>query len=158
MAGIEDLIGSVMGGQGGVDLGKLTRMAGPLMEMIQNQGGLGNLVSQLQNSPIGAQVNSWIGTGANESVSSEQVEQALGADTVQELAQESGLSEQEVAGGLSALLPNLINRVTPNGSLPGTDQIQGILKGLPGGDSLQSMLGNLPGGLGGLLGGGGQSS
>lgn len=157
MAGIEDLIGSVMGGQGGFDLGKLTQMAGPLMEMIQKQGGLGSIVSQLQNSPIGSQVNSWIGTGSNESVSPDQVEQALGADKVQELAQESGLSEQDVAGGLSALLPNLINQVTPNGSIPGADQIQGILKGLPGGDSLQSMLGNLPGGLGGLLGGGSQS-
>lgn len=151
MAGLSDLLSGVLGGghsSGGADISKLIQ---PVLEMIQKNGGLQNLLGQLQNSPIGSQVNSWIGGGQNEPVSGDQVAAAVGETQVEELAAETGMSTEEVKGGLSELLPNLVDKFTPGGQVPGADQVQDVIKNIPGADQLQSQLGGL---LSGILGGG----
>ncbi|WP_034294136.1 YidB family protein [Herbaspirillum sp. RV1423] len=110
-----------------------------LAMLANNQsGGLGGLLGNLQNAGLGQIVDSWIGTGQNQPISGEQVEQALGNDQLSGLAQAAGISEVDVAGHLSQILPGLVDHLTPNGQLPESD------------DNLGSQLGSL---LGGLLGG-----
>lgn len=85
----------------------------------QMAGGLGGLTELLRNSGLGDAVESWIGTGANQSVSAEQVGQALDqSGHLQQLADAAGISKDQAAQHLSELLPEIINRLTPNGSLP----------------------------------------
>ena len=67
---------------------------------------------------MGGLVSSWIGTGENQAVSGEQITQTFGNDKIQEIAQKLGISEAEASGGLAALLPQMIDKLTPEGKLP----------------------------------------
>ncbi len=144
MAGIQDMLTSFMG-SGGQMPADLQKLAQPILDMIQQNGGLQQIIGQLQNSPIGEQVNSWLGTGPNETVSAEQVKEAM-PNAVEDLAQETGMSAEQVSTSISELLPNLIDKLSPTGQLPGADQVTDVIKNLPGGDQLSGMLGGLLGG------------
>ena len=137
--------GAASSAAGALDPAKLAALAGPLVALIGERGGLSSVLGQLQDSPIGAQVSSWIGGGPNEPVSAEQEADAA-PEAVQELAQETGMSAEEVSSGLSQLLPGLINSLTPGGAVPGADQLGAIVGSLPGGDTLKGVLGGLLGG------------
>jgi uncharacterized protein YidB (DUF937 family) len=81
-------------------------------------GGLSGIVEQLTNKGLGGLVSSWIGTGENQPVSGEQIEQTFGSEKIQEIAQKLGISGVDASGGLAALLPQIIDRLTPEGKLP----------------------------------------
>ena len=80
-------------------------------------GGLGDLIGKLTSGGV-PQVNSWVGPGANEPVQPGQLGGALGQSTLNELSQKTGMSQQELLAGLAAVLPQLINHLTPNGRVP----------------------------------------
>jgi uncharacterized protein YidB (DUF937 family) len=81
-------------------------------------GGLGGLLSQFQQKGLGDVMNSWIGSGQNQPISPNQLGSALGPQIIKILAQKSGLSEQEITSHLSQILPNVVDKLTPNGRLP----------------------------------------
>jgi uncharacterized protein YidB (DUF937 family) len=73
----------------------------------------------LSQAGLGQQVDSWIGGGANEPVSPADLSGALGGSgALQSLAETTGMSQDDVAASLSEGLPELIDRLTPNGQLP----------------------------------------
>lgn len=141
--GLGGLLGGLLGGQQqqGGSAGGLGDLLGGLLGGGQAQqagtqvaGGLGGLIDLLNNSGLGDQVQSWIGTGENQTVSAEQIQATLGqADTLGQIAQDAGVSEQEAAGGLAELLPGLINKLTPNGQIDAGD-IASVLGSLLGGN------------------------
>ena len=76
---------------------------------------------------------SWIGTGANAPVSGEQIKDALGSDTVTQIAEKAGVAPDAALGGLAALLPQLVDKLTPDGKVPeGTDLVSQGLNMLKG--------------------------
>jgi uncharacterized protein YidB (DUF937 family) len=81
-------------------------------------GGLGGLLNQFQQSGLGDVVKSWIGPGQNQPISPNQLGSALGPQIIKVLAQKTGMSEQEITAHLSQILPNAVNRLTPNGRMP----------------------------------------
>ena len=81
-------------------------------------GGLGGLMDKLQQGGLGNVTNSWIGSGQNQPVSPNQVGSALGPNIIKTLAQQSGLSEDELTKQLSQVLPGVVDKLTPNGRLP----------------------------------------
>jgi len=81
-------------------------------------GGLQGLVDRFHAQGLGSIVNSWVSTGQNQAISPEQITHALGADRVQQAAQASGTPASAVAAQLAALLPNVIDKLTPQGSVP----------------------------------------
>jgi len=81
-------------------------------------GGLGGLLNQFQQSGLGDVVKSWIGTGQNQPISPNQLGAALGPQIIKILAQQTGMSEQEISTHLSQILPNVVDKLTPNGRLP----------------------------------------
>ena len=81
-------------------------------------GGLTDIVGKLTAGGNAAQVNSWVGNGANLPIQPGQLGSALGPQTISDLAARSGLSEQELLAQLSKVLPQLINNLTPAGRLP----------------------------------------
>jgi uncharacterized protein YidB (DUF937 family) len=81
-------------------------------------GGLGGLLEKLQQGGLGNVTNSWIGSGQNQPVSPNQVGSALGPNIIKTLAQQSGLSEDELTKQLSQVLPGVVDKLTPNGRLP----------------------------------------
>jgi uncharacterized protein YidB (DUF937 family) len=80
--------------------------------------GLGGLLDKLQQGGLSNATNSWVGSGQNQPVSSNQLSSALGPDIIKALAQRSGLSEEDVGKQLSQVLPGLVDKLTPNGRLP----------------------------------------
>jgi uncharacterized protein YidB (DUF937 family) len=89
-----------------------------LLNMVGGEGGLGRFVQNFQERGLSDVVNSWVSTGENLPITSEQLEQGLGKDQVQQLAERSGVALQSVLPMLSQLLPNVIDKLTPQGSVP----------------------------------------
>ena len=81
-------------------------------------GGLLGLVNTLRQLGLNDVVSSWISTGENKPISPEQVQNALGEGQINQMAQNMGVSHQEVSTGLAGLLPQLIDKLTPDGKLP----------------------------------------
>ena len=81
-------------------------------------GGLGELVKQFQQNGHGDVANSWVSNGTNKPISPSQLEQALSPEIVQELSQHTGQQPQDVLAELSRSLPDVVNKLTPDGRLP----------------------------------------
>ena len=84
-------------------------------------GGLGDLVRQLQQGGHGAAANSWVGNGPNQAISPGDLGKALGADQINSLMSQTGMSRDELLSGLAQRLPDAVHELTPDGRLP-TDQ------------------------------------
>ncbi|NVN85747.1 MAG: DUF937 domain-containing protein [Rhodopseudomonas sp.] len=81
-------------------------------------GGLGDLLKQFQQSGHGDTANSWVGPGPNRQIAPNDLANALGADQIEMLTSQTGLSREELFEGLSQQLPEVIDRLTPDGRLP----------------------------------------
>jgi uncharacterized protein YidB (DUF937 family) len=81
-------------------------------------GGLGGLLNKLQQGGLSNATNSWVGSGQNEPVSPGQLGSTLGPNIIKTLAQQTGLSEDELTKQLSQVLPGVVDKLTPNGRLP----------------------------------------
>jgi uncharacterized protein YidB (DUF937 family) len=112
------LLDSVVGalGQGGggsqPDLMKI------VLDLVQQSGGLPGLLSKLQQGGLADQAASWVSTGPNQSVSADQIGGALGGDLLGSLARQAGMGQGDLAGSLAQMLPQLIDRMTPDGQVP----------------------------------------
>ena len=84
----------------------------------ENPPCLGDLIEHFRNSGLGKQADSWVSTGQNEPVDETQMGQALGPDLLDTLAQQTGLSRDELLKRLSAVLPQAVDHLTPGGNLP----------------------------------------
>jgi uncharacterized protein YidB (DUF937 family) len=102
LGGLGDLLGSLLGGSG---------------------GGLGDLLAQFQRAGLGAQAESWVNSGRNEPISPDAVERVFGHDALAQLARQAGISEADAARGLSQLLPEVVDRVTPDGRVPPQNEL-----------------------------------
>ena len=120
------LLGKVLGGGSSQN---------PLMDIVlclitnPQTGGLQGLIQTFKEKGLGDAVSSWISTGENQSVSGDQIQLALGGNFIQEIAKQLGSSKSEVSGGLANLLPEIIDKLTPSGTLPEGDALnQGLNK------------------------------
>jgi len=87
-------------------------------------GGLSGLVGKLTSAGAGSQVNSWVGGGANQPIDPSHLGAALGPDVLSQLSARTGLTQQQLVEGLSQVLPQLVNNLTPNGRLPTAAEAQ----------------------------------
>jgi uncharacterized protein YidB (DUF937 family) len=86
-------------------------------------GGLGGLIDQFRQNGLEDAINSWIGTGPNQPVSAGQLHRALGQNTVENLSEQTGLSQDDLLAQLSQLLPGVVDKLTPNGRLPAASDL-----------------------------------
>jgi uncharacterized protein YidB (DUF937 family) len=108
MGMFDGILGGVVGAE----------MATVVNGLIQKHGGIQGIVSQLEQQGLGGTVRSWVGTGANQAITPDQIHQAFGSDTVNELAAKVGLSPDVLAAKLSQVLPQAIDKLTPTGMVP----------------------------------------
>ncbi|MBO1904997.1 DUF937 domain-containing protein [Microvirga sp. 3-52] len=99
-------LGGLLGGLGGQNPGGLL------------SGGLGELVDSFRQNGQGDIAESWVGTGPNKEVAPQQLEQAIGPDVLAALAQQTGLSREEIVARLSRELPQAVDQYTPEGRIP----------------------------------------
>jgi uncharacterized protein YidB (DUF937 family) len=88
-------------------------------------GGLGDLLNQFQQKGLGDKADSWVSNGPNKQVAPGDLANALGADQIESLSAQSGLSRDELLQGLSQYLPGVINHLTPDGRLPDENELSG---------------------------------
>lgn len=112
----DSVVGALAGGQSGGD----SPLLNVVMQLINNPqtGGLGGLVESFQQGGLGDIVNSWVSTGQNLPISAEQIQAVLGGGKLQEIAAQLGVSTEQASGGLADLLPQLVDKLTPNGQVP----------------------------------------
>lgn len=111
--------------------------AGGLGDLLKGQGGVGGLVEKFSQAGLGDVVGSWVGKGANATISAEQIQAVIGHGPIADIAAKMGISPQQASETLAGLLPEAIDRLTPGGHADGADDL----------------LNKLPGGLGGVIGG-----
>jgi uncharacterized protein YidB (DUF937 family) len=105
---------------GGVDAAALARAAAALLGGRQDgaPAGLAGLRTAFERAGLGDAFDSWVATGANTPITAADLERALGAESVGWLARSTGADPARVAAGLAAVLPELVNQLTPTGVLP----------------------------------------
>ncbi len=143
---LDSVLGQVLGGaaqqqpQGGGlgGLGDLGGLAGALGGLLANNGGaggLGGLVSKFEQAGLGDVIGSWIGKGENLPVTGGQLQDALGGDTIANIASKLGINAQTLLPMLATMLPALIDQLTPHGKVPeqglgNHDDLLGSISGL----------------------------
>jgi uncharacterized protein YidB (DUF937 family) len=124
--GLGGVLGSMLGGgQGG---GGQAALLNIVLEMLANKGGgaaggggmggLGDLLSKFQQGGLGDIASSWVGKGENMPISGDQLQSVLGSDMIASIAAQLGMSHGDTASQLSQLLPEVVDRVTPQGQVP----------------------------------------
>lgn len=76
-------------------------------------------------------MNSWVSTGQNLPITPSQVEQGLGGDLLSQLASQAGLSSGAAGSQLAGLLPDVVDKLTPNGKTEaaGLEQLLKLVQG-----------------------------
>lgn len=120
--GLGGLLSGLAGGTGSSGLGQLAGMLGGASAGGLLSGGLSDLMRQFQQSGRGDIADSWVGRGPNREIAPEELEQALGRDTLQTLSDETGRPYADVLSELSRSLPDSIDQLTPEGHLPSEEE------------------------------------
>ena len=108
-----------------------------VLGMLQNhEGGIGGLIEKFKEKGLGDIASSWVGTGENLPITAEQLKGVLGNETLGQMASQLGVSGDHLSGQLSGLLPQIIDKLTPNGQVAG---------GAGGGFDLSQAIGMLQG-------------
>lgn len=129
--GLLDMVTGALGGSAG----NQGNMMNVVLQMLSNsgqQGGLAGIAKMFQDKGMGDQIASWIGTGQNQSISADQIRNVFGGGQLGQIASQLGLNEQQAAGGLAELLPQVVDKLTPNGEMPQGDLMEqglALLKG-----------------------------
>jgi uncharacterized protein YidB (DUF937 family) len=123
--GLGDILGGLLGGKPGGAGGGLGGLPGGLGGLLAGgaagsvlSGGLDKLLKDLQSSGHGTTAQSWVSKGDNEEIAPGDLEKALGADAINALTNQTGMSRSELLDGLSKNLPELVDQLTPDGRLP----------------------------------------
>jgi uncharacterized protein YidB (DUF937 family) len=108
MGMLDGLLGGIVG----------AGMVSVVNDILEKHGGVQGVVSEFEQNGLGATVKSWVGTGPNQPISADDVHKVLGPDLLQQLSEKSGLSVQDLAQRLSHVLPQAVDKLTPNGAVP----------------------------------------
>jgi uncharacterized protein YidB (DUF937 family) len=111
-------LGGSQGHQGGIDN----------VQQLFGDGGLQGIMSKLTSSGMGQQVQSWIGTGQNQPISGNDVQQAVDPAQLQQMAQQQGMTPDEFSSHVAQALPDMVDQATPEGMVP--QQASGNLKNM----------------------------
>jgi uncharacterized protein YidB (DUF937 family) len=120
MSALMALLASQAGGGTGSAAGTRGE-AGPTSEF----DGLAGLAERFRRAGQGDTVDSWIGTGQNRPISPNQLSDALGTNTVDSLARRTGMEQQDLLSQLAAILPGIVDQLTPQGRLPEQRDLSG---------------------------------
>ena len=113
------------GGMGGL-LGSLLPMLGGLLA----GGGLQKVLAGFQANGLTAQANSWVGTGENEPISGADVRKVVGEEDLANIATALGVSEDEAANAVARVLPEVVDRVSPDGHLAPAGELDSTFEAL----------------------------
>lgn len=126
--GLLDQIAGALGGQMGDGSGQ-NQMMQLVLQLLQNHpGGLQGLIEQFTRAGLGQQAASWVSTGQNLPISAEDLMKVFGrgGGQLQDMLSKLGMQQSEAMGGLAQMLPDVVDRLTPNGSVQDDMVAQGL--------------------------------
>jgi uncharacterized protein YidB (DUF937 family) len=91
-------------------------------------GGLNDLLEKFRESGHGDKAQSWVSSGPNAAITPQHLEEALGAERIAWLEQQTGISKEELLQGLSQTLPETVNKLTPDGRMPTPQEAQQMVE------------------------------
>ena len=123
MGGLGGILGGALGGGGSRGgLGGRNAMLALLlplaMQWVQRNGGIGNVLQRANQRGYGRQASSWVGTGDNEPLEPGAIDDMVGRDEVMRMSQQLGVPEQDVREGFAEILPEMVDRLSPEGRMP----------------------------------------
>ncbi len=113
----DEVMGAVTGAAGQGEQGNLLNSVIGMLGQ-NGSGGLAGVIAQFKNGGLGHIVDSWVSTGSNLPVSADQLQQVLGSDRLAQMAQQAGLSTDSLTQQLTQILPQVVDKLTPNGTVP----------------------------------------
>ena len=111
-------LGSVLSKLGGGNTAGGSPLLQIALSMLQQNGGLDEVLSKFRQGGMEQQANSWVSTGENMSISGEQVQQVFGSSAIGDMAAQLGMSHEEAGSTMAQVLPEVINHLTPQGQVP----------------------------------------
>jgi uncharacterized protein YidB (DUF937 family) len=95
-------------------------LLGHVLDLVRNPagGGLAGLVKTCQEKGLAGVVASWIGIGPNQAISADQITHVIGPARIQAIATKLGVPPETVSGQLAMALPQIVDRLTPRGTVP----------------------------------------
>jgi uncharacterized protein YidB (DUF937 family) len=139
--GLEDILGQLTGGERGGDSSGTMAEAGaggmlgallPLIARLLQNGGLNKILSGFQQQGLDSQAASWVGSGSNEPVTGADVDAVVGSEQIDAIARELGLSHEQAADAVAEVLPRVVDRVSPAGELPAESELDDLFSQLAG--------------------------
>lgn len=120
---LDGLLGQMMGGMpGGAQPSSGAGARNPLLQIVlqllQRNGGLSAMLGKMQQAGYGNQAQSWIGTGQNMPIDAGVLSQIFGPGQLGQIAQQLGVSQDEAAGSVAQMLPQVVDQMTPEGQVP----------------------------------------
>jgi len=84
----------------------------------KSQNGLAGFLEKFDKADLSEAASSWVGTGANTEISNEQLESALGTETLQGFAGHAHIDYEAATSATAFMIPRVIDSLTPDGILP----------------------------------------
>ena len=116
----------------GLDLGDISSALSSLLGGSQGGIDLGGIVSRLQEGGLASIAASWLGDGANDGISTDQVKNLLGQEKIDAFSTQLGVSQENALNGLAAALPSVVDKSSSGGSILDSLGGMGDLAGLAG--------------------------
>jgi uncharacterized protein YidB (DUF937 family) len=88
------------------------------MRWVQRNGGINAVLERLRQKGLGSQAQSWMSSGANQPIDAQSLEQVVGQDELQQMAQRLGVPQQQVTQAFAEIMPQLVDHITPGGQVP----------------------------------------
>ncbi len=132
------LLDNLLKGGGLADLANLGSDGGRLLEAAQSMldpsdasvgagFGLDDVMKALQSSGLDDALQSWLGSGANQSIGASDIAKSLPDDLLTQFAGKAGIDVGDASGALASILPSLIDQLSPSGSAPSGNDLGGLL-------------------------------
>lgn len=132
---LDGLLGSLIGGlNNNQQSGLLSAVSG----LVTSGGGIGGLMQKFGGHGLGDMVKGWESTGPNPPATAQNIEQVFGADQLQQIASQTGIDPGKISGHIAQILPQIVDKVTPQGQPVEGSALQQSLSSL-----LQGGLGKL---------------
>ncbi len=121
--GILDQVVGAVGGKGGIQALLLQQ----LVAMLSQPGALAKLTDGFKQHGLEGILQSWMSTGTKLPISAAQVQQVLGSNILNAMASKAGIAAPEAASSIASLLPQVIDRISPDGAAPAAKDLGGLL-------------------------------
>jgi len=142
---------SMLGGQNEPGSAGASPLVGIMTGLLAQCGGVQGLLNKFTQAGHGDKVASWIGTGENQPIAPDQVQQVVGSEQINAIAAKLGVDPAQAAALLAKFLPNVVDKLTPNGAVDAASEHPQTLAGmLPsllqsfGGGAFANILGTAP--------------